>query len=62
MARTLKPRKRKSVAVHVEPKDVQPSSRPALRRARVKVRPIEAQPKTTRDAMAEVVAIILSNQ
>ena len=59
MARTLKPRKRKSTAVHVEPKDVPPSSRPALRRAQVKVRPIEIQPKTTRDAMAEVVAILL---
>jgi hypothetical protein len=62
MARTLKPRKRKSAAIHVEPKDVQPSTRPALKRARVKVRPIEIQPKTTRDAMAEVVAILLERR
>ena len=61
MARTLKPRKRKS-AIHVEPKDVAPSTRPALRRARVKVRPIEIQPKTTRDAMAEVVAILMEGR
>lgn len=62
MARQLKPRKRKSTAVHVEPKDVQPSTRPALRRARVKIRPIEIQPKSTRDAMAEVVAILLEGR
>lgn len=59
---TRKPRTRKSkprAVPHFEPKDVPPDAKPVLKRAPVRVRPFPIRKKTLREAMAEVVAIML---
>lgn len=61
-----KPRARKSQrksarkdAPHFEPKDVPPDAKPTITRANIRVRPFPIRKKTLREAMAEVVAIML---